>query len=70
VFWVVLIVFMLVGLRTFKKIKTSLCGCFVMTEVLEDAIVVSNIGKLYRLYNKPVDRLIEALSFIRETSAS
>lgn len=33
-----------------------------MTEVLEDAIVVSNIGKLYRLYNKPVDRLIEALS--------
>ena len=45
-----------------QKIKTPLCGRFVMIEIVDDAIVVNNICKSYRLYDKPVDRLIEALS--------
>ncbi|MCU0119166.1 ABC transporter ATP-binding protein [Pseudomonas sp. B2M1-30] len=34
-----------------------------MSENIESAIVVRDICKVYRLYKKPVDRLIEALSF-------
>jgi lipopolysaccharide transport system ATP-binding protein/teichoic acid transport system ATP-binding protein len=33
-----------------------------MNEVNESAISVNNVCKVYRLYNKPVDRLVEALS--------
>lgn len=37
---------------------------------MEELIKVSNITKVYRLYNKPIDRLKESLSLIKKTKYS
>ena len=52
----------------FQKIKTAFCWCFIRErrKMSKIAISVKNLTKIYKLYDKPIDRLKETLSITKK----
>ena len=63
-FWVFTIVVFILGTKLFKKLQVHFADVlYKETKMSEFAIQVKNLNKMYKLYNKPSDRLKEALGF-------